>query len=258
MPSRRDPIEDDDDFEDEFAHEFDDIGGDILEESLARIEESYNSSQRIRPNIAAQNKPGVDLPLHHRLLSNGNGSYIPEATTRRLAPGPGLDDFRVSHQGHVQGGSKLPAGDDEYEDDGGIWGGMDLDRIESEAIVSSQRSQGHAAVAGRSRESSNIPTNDAVARASAMRGSKRARHDTSDREAPQVDSRESAGRFEREVKADMKRIEELERMLAAKDKEVKQYQQENQTKQGEVKVLRANLNRVRVFSKEDNGRLRRT
>jgi hypothetical protein len=232
MPSRRGPVEDDD-TEDEFANAFDDIGGDEVEESLARLEESFNSSQR----LAAA---GINLkrPEQRRdELANGSDS-------RRPARSPGVDEFRVSHQGQVQGGSVLPAGEDEYEDDGGMWGNMDLDRIETEAIISSQISQGHTAKLARSRESSNLPVLDPVERTSAIRGSKRARHDERDIPAIHANSRTEEEQVNGEIRADLKRIEELERQLAMKDEELLRFKKENQAKLGEVSLLRANMNRT--------------
>lgn len=247
--------EEDDSYEDGFN--FDEFAAQEVEESLARLEESFHKSQQHLPDLhqrrfqtaGVPRQPATVISSKRQRVEESRENKIQASTSRRPAPQPAVDDFRVSHQGQVQGGSKLPAGEGEFEDDGNMWGEMDLDRMESEAIQSSQRSQGRSAAAATTKGTTNgsrrIPSNEHLMKPSLLRGSKRYRDDENGIADLASNARRRASeQREAEVSADRKRIEELERQLALKDDELLRFKKENQTKIGEVSVLRANMNKV--------------
>ncbi|UZJ53992.1 hypothetical protein CBS101457_003312 [Exobasidium rhododendri] len=225
--------------DDEFDDEFDDLPVDILEESLARLEESFNSQQGPHPSMSRLVGNGV---MGTASKQPGRGER--NTALRTAARSPGVDDYRVSHQGQVQGGSILPAGDDEFDDDGGMWRNMDLDRIDNEAIELSQKSQnGSIGAMGRKIE---LPKRYSVER-SAQRVDRPAKRAREDEHGPAVKNITQKGREENfggELAQDRKRIAELEEQLARKEEEIARFKKENRTKVGEVSVLRANMNKT--------------
>lgn len=221
-------VSDDDEFDVVSDIEFDRVA----EESLVQIEEQHRllATQLQRAHDSGANKDGAS----RRHVS----------TAEAAAPGDvGIDDFRISHQGRVLPGHNLPRGDsDEYgADNDASWRGMDLDTLENDAIVASQRS-----TASRNRSPESKPAVERAPRATGVASSKRPRSADANEatEATTSSSKQRVnGAFTAEVAENNARVHELMRRLEEKDDELKRAKRELQAKMGEVTILRANTNR---------------